>query len=103
MKITQTKLRQLIREILEAKIGAGKAYLAGPEADFQKTLASLTKMLRDLPIDTLQILRNTDPVYNDLINKALDGVGITDKARRDLIYKPLKMMIPVDIAGLPRT
>jgi hypothetical protein len=42
-------------------------------------------------------------VYNDLINKALDGVGITDKARRDLIYKPLKMMIPVDIAGLPRT
>jgi len=103
MRITEAKLRQIVREILETKIGAGKAYLEGPEADFQKTLVSLTKMLRDLPLDMLQILKNSDPVYDDLINKSLDSTGITDKSRRDLVYRPLKMMRPVDIAGLPRT
>lgn len=112
MKITTARLRQIIREeisasiasrLSEAKVGAGKAYLEGPEADFQKTLASLTKMLRDLPLDMLQILRNTDPAYDKMINDALDSVGIEDKARRDLIYRPLKMMRPVDISGLQRS
>lgn len=57
----------------------------------------------EISIDALENLKSTDPVYKEIINKALDSVGITDKTVREDICSDLLKMIPVDIAGLPHT
>ena len=63
----------------------------------------LVKSLQNMPIDSLQILRNTDPAYGAMINNALDSAGIEDKSDRDRIYGSLVKQLPVDISGLQKT
>lgn len=93
-----------IRMLVETKVGSGNSDPKASRKDFEKTQASLRKLLAsEISIDALENLKSTDPVYKEIINKALDSVGITDKTVREDICSDLLKMIPVDIAGLPRT
>lgn len=100
MKITEGRLRQIIRreirasQLTEAKIGASATYdrdFEGPKRAFE---AILKKRAHDLGPSMLGTIRQGSHDHLRMIEEALDEAGVFDPGLRALVSGPFKMVPP---------
>lgn len=100
MKITEGRLRQIIRreirasQLSEAKIGAGAAYDRDFESPKRVFETILKKRARDLGPNMLSTIRQGSSDHLRMIEDALDEAGIFEPGLRALVSGPFKMVPP---------
>ena len=92
MKIAESRLRHLIREVIGAASGAYQRRFEDPMTAVQRALADL---LGQLPRAEVVAMAPGSPGFLEMVQDALDGAGVEDPATRELIARPLRMVPPV--------
>lgn len=92
MRITESKLRQLIREAIGA---AGEDYARRFEDPMVATQRALGDRLGRLPREEVVAMVLGSPGFLEMVQGALDDAGVEDPATRELIARPLRMVPPV--------
>jgi hypothetical protein len=92
MRITEARLRHLIREAI---VAASDAYLRRYEDPMVATQRALGDRLGQLPRAEVVAMVPGSPGFLEMIQAALDDAGVEDPATRELITRPLRMVPPV--------
>lgn len=93
MRITASQLHRIIRESI--RVAAGSSYMREYEDPMSAVQGMLSDYLRNIPREEVKSMAPGAPELVQEIEHALDELGITDPAKRELIARPLRMVPPI--------